>query len=43
LVAEVPPELRQTETGLQQERGKAKKLNVDRDINEDGSEHATSQ
>ena len=43
MVAKVPPELRQTKTGLQQERGKAKKLNIDRDINEQGGEQATSQ
>lgn len=43
MVAKVPPELRQSKTGLQQERGKAKKLNIDRDIDEQGGEQATSQ
>ena len=43
LVVKVPPELWQTETRLQQERGESKKLNVDRDIDEKEGDEGTSE
>ena len=42
-IGEVPPELRQAKTCLQQERCKAKQLNVHRDIDQQVGDHTSSK